>query len=157
CCGDRAPYGLTPRVGWVDAPAAIPADDPRNGKFFDTTVRDLVMAGSVPKSDVVHCHTWYSHFAGCLVQQLTGARLILTTHSLEPHRPWKVEQLGSAYHASSWIEKTAYQNADGVVAVSESMKANVESLYGVEPRRVRVIHNGIDVDEYRPSPDAEVL
>ncbi len=72
--------------------------------------------------DVVHCHTWYTHLAGCLVKQLTGARLVLTTHSLEPHRPWKVEQLGTAYNASSWVERTAYQNADGVIAVSASMR-----------------------------------
>src|SRR5207244_5546032 len=74
----------------------------------------------------------------------------LTTHSLEPHRPWKVEQLGSAYHATTWIERTAYENADGVIAVSKAMKQDVQELYGVRPERVRVIHNGIDTDEYRP-------
>ena len=74
-------------------------------------VRDLAMAGAVDAPDIVHCHTWYAHLAGCLARPLTGARLVLTTHSLEPHRPWKVEQLGSAYHASTWIERTAYQNA----------------------------------------------
>jgi glycogen synthase len=83
--------------------------------------------------------------------------LVLTTHSLEPHRPWKVEQLGTAYYASSWIERTAYQNADGVVAVSESMRHDVQSLYGVRPDRIRVIHNGIDLEEYRPRPDPSVL
>jgi alpha-maltose-1-phosphate synthase len=108
------------------------------------------MAGLVDRPDVVHCHTWYSHLAGCLARPLTGARLVLTTHSLEPHRPWKVEQLGSAYHATAWIERTAYQNADGVIAVSEAMKADVQALYGVPPERVRVIHNGIDPDEYAP-------
>ena len=76
------------------------------------------MAGMARDLDIVHCHTWYSHFAGCLVRQLQDVPLVLTTHSLEPHRPWKVEQLGTAYNASSWIERTAYQNADGVVAVS---------------------------------------
>ena len=75
--------------------------------------------------DIVHPHTWYTHLAGCLMKQLTGARLVLTTHSLEPHRPWKVEQLGSAYHASSWIERTAYENADGVIAVSGAMREDV--------------------------------
>lgn len=155
--GDQVTDDANLRVRGVEAPVAIPAEDPRHEKFFDTMVRDLVMAGSVPKSDIVHCHTWYSHLAGCLVRQLTGARMILTTHSLEPHRPWKVEQLGTAYHASSWVEKTAYQNADGVVAVSEAMKSDVESLYGVQPDRVRVIHNGIDVDEYRPIRAPEVL
>ncbi len=93
------------------------------------------------------------HFAGCLVKQLQGVPLVLTTHSLEPHRPWKVEQLGTAYHVSTWVERTAYQNADGVVAVSQSMRADVHALYGVPHDRIRVIHNGIDLDQYRPTPD----
>jgi glycogen synthase len=83
--------------------------------------------------------------------------LVLTTHSLEPHRPWKAEQLGSAYLASSWVERTAYQNADGVVAVSRAMEADVQALYGVPADRVRVIHNGIDLQEYRPTEAPEVL
>ena len=134
-----------------------PSQDPRHAKFMDTLQRDLVMAGSVQNADIVHCHTWYAHLAGCLVKQLTGAKLVLTTHSLEPHRPWKVEQLGSAYVASTWIERTAYQNADGVVAVSESMKRDVNALYGVPSECTRVIPNGIDLDEYKPKPDKEVL
>ena len=101
---------------------------------------------------MIHCHTWYTHLAGCLARQLTGP-LVLTTHSLEPHRPWKVEQLGTAYHASSWIERTAYQNADGVIAVSEAMREDVHSLYGVTHERIRVIPNGIDLDQYKPTPD----
>jgi glycogen synthase len=139
-------------------PGFVPAtQDPRHQKFLDTMARDLVMAGMLQAIDVVHCHTWYTHFAGCLVKQLTGAPLVLTTHSLEPHRPWKVEQLGTAYQASTWIERTAYQNADGVVAVSEAMREDVHSLYGVPFEKIRVIHNGIDLDEYRPTPDPRVL
>ncbi len=145
------------RVRGVPAPAPIPAGDPRHAKFLDALARDLAMAGLADAPDIVHCHTWYSHLAGCLARPLTGARLVLTTHSLEPHRPWKVEQLGTAYHASTWIERTAYQNADGVVAVSESMKRDVQTLYGVAPDRVRVIHNGIDPDEYRPTPAPATL
>jgi glycogen synthase len=91
------------------------------------------------------------------VKYLQGVPLVLTTHSLEPHRPWKVEQLGSAYHASSWIERTAYQNADGVIAVSRAMKHDVQELYGVPAEKVRVIHNGIDLQQYRPRPDEAVL
>jgi glycogen synthase len=82
---------------------------------------------------------------------------VLTTHSLEPHRPWKAEQLGTAYAGSTWIERTAYQNADGVIAVSESMRQDVQSLYGVSPDRIRVIHNGIDLQQYRPTPNPQVL
>ena len=135
----------------------LPYQDPRHEKFMDTLARDLLMAGSLRDFDVIHCHTWYTHLAGCLARQLTGAPLVLTTHSLEPHRPWKVEQLGTAYQASTWIERTAYQNADGVIAVSEAMRTDVQSLYGVRPERIRVIHNGIDLDQYKPTPDRTVL
>jgi alpha-maltose-1-phosphate synthase len=145
-------------VRGIEAPVTIAAQEARHIKFMDTMVRDLAMAGRVDlESDIVHCHTWYSHLAGCLARQLTGAKLVLTTHSLEPHRPWKVEQLGSAYDASSWIEKTAYRTADGVIAVSEAMKDDVMQLYGVPEERVRVIPNGIDPDEYRPRLDPDVL
>ena len=120
----------------VGPPFDLPAQDPRHAKFLDTMLRDLVMAGMLGEGvDVVHCHTWYTHLAGCLVKQLTGARLVLTTHSLEPHRPWKVEQLGTAYHASSWVERTAYQNADGVIAVSQSMRATSRRSMASRPRR----------------------
>jgi starch synthase len=141
----------------VEPPIDVPAQDPRHGKFFATMLQDLVMAGAVADIDIVHCHTWYTHFAGCLIKNLHAVPLVLTTHSLEPHRPWKVEQLGSAYHASSWIERTAYQNADGVIAVSESMKHDVQSLYRVRPEAIRVIHNGIDLQEYRPTPHPRLI
>jgi starch synthase len=88
---------------------------------------------------------------------LQGVRLERVRREHEPHRPWKVEQLGTAYHASSWVERTAYRTADGVVAVSSAMKRDVESIYGVDPARVEVIHNGIDLSEYRPRPDRAVL
>ncbi|HEU4629727.1 MAG TPA: glycogen synthase [Gemmatimonadaceae bacterium] len=135
----------------------FPAQDPRHARLLDALVRDLAMVGALESPDVVHCHTWYAHLAGCLARPLTAAPLVLTTHSLEPHRPWKVEQLGSAYHATAWIERTAYQNADGVIAVSEAMRADVQALYGVAPERVRVIHNGIDPEEYRPRPAPATL
>jgi glycogen synthase len=115
------------------------------------------MSGRLTNVDVVHCHTWYTHFAGCLVKALQGVPLVLTTHSLEPHRPWKAEQLGRAYDASTWIERTAYHAADGVVAVSAAMRQDVHELYGVPHDRIRVIHNGIDLQQYRPRPDPAVL
>jgi glycogen synthase len=157
CFGDQMIQQGNLTVEGVHPDLTFPSHDPRHQKFLDTMLRDLAMAGRVDRADVVHCHTWYSHFAGCLVKQLAGARLVLTTHSLEPHRPWKVEQLGTAYRASSWIEKTAYQNADGVVAVSEAMRRDVHELYGVPQDRIRVIHNGIDLDQYRRTVDPAVL
>ena len=157
CFGDQREEHGNLRVRGIGAQPPLPAQDPRHARLLDALARDLAMAGAVERPDIVHCHTWYSHLAGCLARPLTGARLVLTTHSLEPHRPWKVEQLGTAYHASTWIERTAYQNADGVVAVSAAMKADVQALYGVPPERVRVIHNGIDLDEYRPRHDPATL
>ena len=150
CFGEQREERDNLRVRGIEAAAKFAAQDPRHAKLLDAFVRDLAMAGAVEAPDIVHCHTWYSHLAGCLARPLTGAKLVLTTHSLEPHRPWKVEQLGSAYHATAWIERTAYENADGVIAVSKAMKEDVQTLYGVAPERVRVIHNGIDPEEYRP-------
>jgi glycogen synthase len=157
CFGEQDATIANLRVRGVAPALRFVAQDPRHAKFLDALLRDLAMAGAVESPDVVHCHTWYSHLAGCLARPLTGAPLVLTTHSLEPHRPWKVEQLGNAYHASTWIERTAYENADGVVAVSRAMKEDVQSLYGVAADRVRVIHNGIDPEEYRPRPSPATL
>ncbi len=155
--GDQDEQRGSLRVRGVRPALDLPARDPRHGKLFATFVQDLMMSGTLPEVDVVHCHTWYTHLAGCLVKQLQGIPLLLTTHSLEPHRPWKVEQLGSAYHVSSWVERTAYGNADGVVAVSKAMQQDVHDLYGVAHDRIRVIHNGIDLQQYRPTPEPAVL
>ena len=157
CFGEQREDHRNLRVRGIAPALRLPAQDPRHARLLDAFERNLAMSGAVEAPDIVHCHTWYSHLAGCLARPLTGARLILTTHSLEPHRPWKVEQLGTAYHATAWIEKTAYQNADGVIAVSRAMKEDVQQLYGVAPERVRVIHNGIDPDEYRPTESPDTL
>jgi glycogen synthase len=157
CFGDQEIRQGNLTIRGIGSEYALPSQDPKHKKFGDTMLRNLVMAGMLADVDVVHCHTWYTHMGGCLIKQLTGAKLVLTTHSLEPHRPWKVEQLGTAYNASSWVEKTAYENADGVIAVSESMRADVHALYDVPPEKIRVIHNGIDLDQYRPTPDPAVL
>ena len=157
CFGDQRETRGNLRVRGIGKPPPIPAQDPRHVRLLDAFARDLAMVGAADSPDVVHCHTWYSHLAGCIARPVTGARLVLTTHSLEPHRPWKVEQLGTAYYATTWIERTAYENADGVVAVSKAMKHDVQELYGVRAERVRVIHNGIDPDEYRPRRSDDTL
>ena len=157
CFGEQNETHDNLRVRGIASAAPVAAQDPRHARLLDAFARNLAMVGAAEAPDIVHCHTWYSHLAGCLARPLTGARLVLTTHSLEPHRPWKVEQLGTAYHATAWIEKTAYQSADGVIAVSKAMKEDVQSLYGVSADRVRVIHNGIDPDEYRPRHTPETL
>ncbi len=108
-------------------------------------------------ADVVHCHTWYSHFAGILAKILYGIPLVVTTHSLEPLRPWKREQLGRGYDLSSWVEKTAIEMADAVVAVSQETRDDVLRLFDVDPARVKVIYNGINIEEYRPTVDDSAL
>ena len=100
-------------------------------------------------SDLVHCHTWYSHFGGILAKKNYDLPLVITVHSLEPLRPWKREQLAGGYEFSLWVEKTALEMADAIIAVSRETKDDIERLFNVDPARVHVIHNGIDLNEYR--------
>jgi starch synthase len=108
-------------------------------------------------ADLVHCHTWYSHFGGILAKLNYGVPLVITTHSLEPLRPWKREQLAGGYDFSVWIEKTALEMADAVIAVSAQTKADIERLFNVRPERLHVIYNGIDLDEYRKTDSTMAL
>ena len=100
-------------------------------------------------ADLVHCHTWYSHFGGILAKKNYGLPLVVTVHSLEPLRPWKREQLAGGYDFSLWVEKTALEMADAIIAVSGATKHDIERLFNVDPARVHVIHNGIDLNQYR--------
>jgi glycogen synthase len=108
-------------------------------------------------ADLVHCHTWYSHFGGILAKMNYGLPLVITTHSLEPLRPWKREQLAGGYDFSVWVEKTALEMADAVIAVSGQTKADIERLFDVRPERLHVIYNGIDLDEYRKTDSTAAL
>ena len=108
-------------------------------------------------ADLVHCHTWYSHFGGILAKLNYGISFVITVHSLEPLRPWKREQLGGGYDFSLWIEKTALEMADAIIAVSGETKCDIERLFDVDPNRVRVIHNGIDLEEYRRVDSTDAL
>lgn len=99
-------------------------------------------------ADIVHCHTWYAQFAGIVAKLCYGIPLVITTHSLEPLRPWKREQLGRGYDASSWVEKTAIEMADAVIAVSEETKVDVLKYFNVNEDKVKVIYNGINLHEY---------
>jgi alpha-maltose-1-phosphate synthase len=125
--------------------------------IFGAVQRDAAMAAAGCDADLVHVHTWYTHLGGILLKQNYGIPLVLTVHSLEPLRPWKREQLGGGYDFSCWVEKTAIEMADAVIAVSESTKADVLRLFNLNPARVHVIHNGIDPAEYVSRRDAEVL
>jgi alpha-maltose-1-phosphate synthase len=126
-------------------------------KMFQNLSRNVEMARHTQNVDVIHCHTWYTHLAGIFSRELMQSPLLLTTHSLETHRPWKVEQLGNGYFLSRWIEHQAYNTADGIIAVSQQMKTDVIEAYGVKPEKVTVIHNGIDPEFYKPTFDTNLL
>jgi starch synthase len=136
---------------------ALAGDAPELGALRPLSA-DLAMAAQLADVDVVHSHTWYANLGGHLAKLLHGVPHVVTTHSLEPLRPWKAEQLGGGYAVSSWVERTAVEAADAVVAVSEGMRADVLSAYpSVDPERVRVIHNGIDAQLWRPDEPGDVL
>jgi starch synthase len=119
---------------------------------------DLVAAKRLRGADLVHTHTWYANMAGHLAKLAYGIPHVMTSHSLEPLRPWKVEQLGGGYAISSFAEKTAIESADAVIAVSSAMKRDILAAYhAVSPERVHVIHNGIDPAEYQRDPRTDVL
>jgi glycogen synthase len=109
------------------------------------------------EADLVHCHTWYSHFGGILAKLNYGLPLVITVHSLEPMRPWKREQLGGGYDFTVWLEKTALEMADAVIAVSKETKADLKGLFRIDPARLHVIYNGIDLEEYRPTDRTDAL
>jgi alpha-maltose-1-phosphate synthase len=131
--------------------------DPRLGPLFSALSRDIGMVADPVSADVVHVHTWYTHLAGILARLAYRIPLVLSVHSLEPLRPWKREQLGGGYDVSSWVERTAIETADAVIAVSQGTRADVLRLFDVDPARVHVIHNGIDADFYHPDPATDAL
>jgi glycogen synthase len=108
-------------------------------------------------ADLVHCHTWYTHFGGILAKLNYGIPLVITVHSLEPMRPWKREQLAGGYDFTVWLEKTALEMADAVIAVSRETKADIDRLFRVTPERLHIIHNGIDLEEYRKIESTDAL
>ncbi len=128
-----------------------------NGALQTLSV-DVQMAAATGGVDLVHSHTWYANLAGHLSALLHGMPHVITTHSLEPHRPWKAEQLGGGYRVSSWAERTAYESAAAIIAVSEGTRRDILDVYpAVDPARVHVVHNGIDTTEYAPDPRTDVL
>jgi alpha-maltose-1-phosphate synthase len=119
---------------------------------------DLRMAADVEAADLVHSHTWYANFGGFLSQILYNLPHVMTCHSLEPLRPWKAEQLGPGYRLSSWLERSAIEQADAVIAVSRAMRDDVLMVYpAVDPSKVKVVYNGIDPEEFFPDPRTDGL
>lgn len=131
--------------------------DPRFVSVLGAFSRSLAMAKDQFDADIVHCHTWYTQMGGVLASKLWDVPSVLTTHSLEPLRPWKVEQLGAGYHLSSWMEKTAIESADAVIAVSRETRNDVLTYFSLPEEKVHVIHNGIDLEEYHKTPASDEL
>jgi glycogen synthase len=133
------------------------SDGTRYAPALETLSIGLAMARDPVDADVVHAHTWYADMAGLWIRTLHRIPLCVTLHSMEPLRPWKADQLGSGYLLSSWIEKTAVEAADRVIAVSRQMREDILAHFRVEPDRVVVIHNGIDPDQFRHTEARDVL
>ena len=155
--GDQDEQAEGWRVRGYPAAHTPSAADERLRPLLTTLSRDVSMLLDPVDADVVHVHTWYTHLAGLLAKLTHGIPLVLTVHSLEPLRPWKREQLGGGYDVSTWIERTAMETADAVVAVSRGTREDVLRLFDVDESRVHVIHNGIDPGFYAPDPATDAL
>ena len=125
---------------------------------LQTMATDLAMVNDVAGADLVHSHTWYANFAGQVASSLHGIPHLITAHSLEPLRPWKEEQLGGGYRLSSWIERTAYESASGIIAVSAGMRADILRAYPqIDPAKVTVVHNGIDLEAFQAASNPDLV
>jgi len=131
--------------------------DRRHWSALDALSRNLLMVRDPIDADIIHAHTWYTDLAALWGRLLWQRPYVLTVHSLEPLRPWKAEQLGTAYRLSSWMERTAIEAADAVIAVSGATRQDVLRLFAIPPERVHVIHNGIDIDLYRKTSETSAL
>lgn len=145
-----------PRLEHNVFPYLVPAELVNANPSLAALAVDLQMAQDAAGADLVHSHTWYTNGAGRLAQLLHGIPHVMTAHSLEPLRPWKSEQLGGGYRVSSAIEETGIRTADAVIAVSHGMRRDILRCYpGLDASKVHVVHNGVDLDRWRPRPDAE--
>lgn len=135
-----------------------PADFSQANPALQAIATDLAIAQNLGSVDVIHSHTWYANMAGHAASLLYGTPHIVSAHSLEPLRPWKAEQLGGGYQISSWAEKTAYEAAAAIIAVSDGMRADVLKAYpNVDPAKVVTIRNGVDTDKFAPNREDSVL
>jgi starch synthase len=157
CFGDQnAAKGNLSAMGYGLVSSAYTCPKPLRS-VFGALQRCLDFNTTDIKADVVHCHTWYAHWGGILAKLNYGLPLVVTVHSLEPLRPWKREQLGGGYDFTCWLEKTAMEMADAVIAVSQETKRDVERLFSIAPEKLHVIYNGIDLAEYQPVPSKASL
>src|SRR5579863_7289831 len=159
CWGQQCADEGNLHVRGDEPPAEVTAgSDAKFKTAVDALALNLSQMKELERIDIVHTHTWYVSMAGFLAKKLYGIPFVLTTHSLEPLRAWKAEQLGSGYAMSSWMERTAILDADAVIAVSQGTKADIEKAYpGVDPDRIHVIYNGIDLAEYQKTAETKAL
>jgi glycogen synthase len=158
CFGDQDEQKDNLRVKGFEFDGLDFSSAPKNLQSVFKTLQACINMNAEPTQvDLVHCHTWYAQFAGIIAKICYGIPLVITTHSLEPMRPWKREQLGRGYDMSSWVEKTAIEMADAVIAVSEGTKQEVLDNFDVDPEKVKVIYNGIDLKQYVPVKETDVL
>lgn len=151
CFGDQDVPDDNPQVkGYAAYDDMFTATDSKLKSPLSALNRSIAFNANPVDAQLVHCHTWYTHFGGIVAKLGYGIPLVITTHSLEPLRPWKREQIGLGYNVSSWVEKTAMEMADALIAVSEGMKEDILRLFDVDEEKVKVIYNGIDVDEFKP-------
>jgi starch synthase len=137
---------------------AVPEDLAGANAAIQTLGVDLRIVPDIAGADLVHSHTWYANMAGHIAALLHGVPHVLSAHSLEPLRPWKAEQLGGGYAVSSWVEKTAYESAAAIIAVSEGMRQDILRSYpDVDPAKVKVVHNGIDVSQWNRDEGDDII
>jgi starch synthase len=158
CFGTRAPAGARepglPLIHGHPPLAELSGANPAVGVLGV----DLEIAAAISGVDLVHSHTWYANLAGHLAGLLHGVPHIATTHSLEPLRPWKAEQLGGGYALSSWSEHVGLRDADRIIAVSRGMRADIREAYpDIDPARIEVVYNGVDTSTYQPDPETAVI
>ncbi len=133
-----------------------PLDFDSANPALQTMATDLAMVSDMASTDLVHSHTWYANFAGQVASKLHGVPHLITAHSLEPLRPWKEQQLGGGYRLSSYIEKSAYEEATGIIAVSAGMRDDILRAYPqIDPAKVTVVHNGIDLEAFKAANDMD--
>lgn len=149
CFGDQVSNGNPKVKGYQAWERMWDGDERKFNPTLGTFSTDLSIVRDRIDSDVIHTHTWYASFAGYVAKMLYDVPLVVTVHSLEPLRPWKEEQLGRSYHLSTWVEKIALENADRIVSVSQQATGDILQHFNIDPKRLKVIHNGIDLDLYR--------
>lgn len=157
CFGDQAINKGNLQATGFPGLSGDPKFPPNLKSIMDSAQRCLGFNQAGIDADVVHCHTWYTHLGGIFAKLNYGIPLVVTVHSLEPLRPWKREQLGGGYDFSLWVERTAIEMADAIIAVSKGTRDDVLRNFHVDPKKIKVIYNGIDTEEYHKVAETDAL